>query len=386
MLPPVDKLQRSVVVHLVVCPTRLLDICASTAQAMDSATNGLAGMPVIRPLTVRRSMRLSSTDKPISLPEPDPVVPIPSSPARKRRKTTVTESPDALPPLLPAEEVVQCTTLAQPKLPFSLVEAQKHLCHVDPRFQALFAQMDLKTYEELRDGQVKELNLFRVLTTSILGQQISWRAARSIMYKFCRVFEPTLPLQPDFERLPKEQLPFPTPLQVLDASEESLRSAGLSSAKITYVRDVARRFGDGRLDVRKIVGMDPEACINELVQVRGVGRWTAEMLLMFALRSPDVLPVGDLGVQRGMVRFYLADTTNLTVSEQKRKSNYVPNEQVCECPLPPSTLSLGDLRLRAQGRKTAKKMYLDPHEMAALAKPWAPFRSVACMFMWSIEG
>ncbi|WFD20598.1 DNA-3-methyladenine glycosylase II [Malassezia caprae] len=337
--------------------------------------DGLVGMPEIEP--VRRSLRLSGTEKPIALIEPDPTVQIPSLPARKRRKTTVSESSDTLPPLLPAEEVAQCTTLAQPKLPFSLVEAQQHLCRVDPRFQALFAQMDLKTYEELRDGQVKELNLFRVLTTSILGQQISWLAARSIMYKFCRVFDPTLPLQPDFERLPKEQLPFPTPLQVLDASDESLRGAGLSSAKITYVRDVARRFGDGRLDVRKIVGMDPETCIAELVQVRGVGRWTAEMLLMFALRSPDILPVGDLGVQRGMVRFYLADAATLTVSEQKRKGNYVPIEQVRECPRPPSTVSLDDLRLRAQGKKTARKMYLDPHEMAALAGPWAPFRSVA---------
>ena len=340
-------------------------------------------MSVVKPAPVRRSMRLSSTSKPIELSKIDSVAP---TPARKRRKAVVSESPNTLPPLLPAEEVAQCTTLVQPKLPFSLAEAQEHLCRVDPRFHTLFAQMDLKMYEELRDGQVKELNFFRVLTTSILGQQISWLAARRIMYKFCRVFDPSLPLQPDFEHLPKDKLPFPTPLQVLDATDESLRSAGLSSAKITYVRDVARRFGDGRLDVRKIVGMDPEACIAELVQVRGVGRWTAEMLLMFALRSPDVLPVGDLGVQRGIVRFYLADTAGLIVSAQKRKSSYVPADQTSKCPFPASTLSLEDLRLRAQGKKTARKMYLDPHEMAALAEPWAPFRSVACMFMWSIEG
>ncbi|WFD28429.1 DNA-3-methyladenine glycosylase II [Malassezia nana] len=333
---------------------------------------------------VRRSVRLSANASSSVLPAQTDDVSYASPPPRKRGKVAV-DATD-LPPLLSADEVALCTTLAQPKLPFSLEEARAHLCHVDPRFETLFAQMDLKNYEELRDGQVKELNLFRVLTTSILGQQISWLAARSILYKFCRVFDPSLAPEPDFSLLPKEQLPFPTPLQVLDATDEALRNAGLSSAKITYVRDVARRFGDGRLDVRKIVAMDPEACVAELVQVRGVGRWTAEMLLMFAMRSPNVLPVGDLGVQRGMVRFYLADAAGLTVSAHKRKDTLVPDAAKRTCPFPSSTLSLADLRLRAQGQKTAKKMYLDPHEMTALAAPWAPFRSVACMFMWSIEG
>lgn len=83
------------------------------------------------------------------------------------------------------------TTLAFPSLPFSLDEARKHLIGQDVRFERLFEQIELKTYNELENGEVKELNIFRSLVTSILGQQISWLAARSIAYKFSRLFFPS---------------------------------------------------------------------------------------------------------------------------------------------------------------------------------------------------
>ncbi|WFC94801.1 DNA-3-methyladenine glycosylase II [Malassezia brasiliensis] len=287
-------------------------------------------------VSVRRSQRLgngakaavvAAGAKPPVHPEPPVAAPVPkraklqtatprAAPAARASHTVK----DELLPLLSPEEVARCTTLEQPRLTFDLQEAKAYLCARDPRFVSLFAQMDLKTYEELRDGEVKELNLFRVLVTSILGQQISWLAARSILYKFCRVFAPHLDEKPDFATLNRDKLPFPTPHIVLDASDEQLRSAGLSGAKINYVRDIARRFADGRLDVRRIVRLSHDECIAELTQVKGVGRWTAEMLLMFALRSPNVLPVGDLGVQRGMVRFYMSGPQGPRVSEHKRKA------------------------------------------------------------------
>lgn len=304
------------------------------------------------------------------------------SPAPKKVKRAATHEAEL--PLLSEDQVALCTTLAQPRLSFSLEDARDHLCKVDARFSSLFAQMDLKAYKDLESS--KELNLFRVLTTSILGQQISWMAARSIVYKFCRLFSPHLPKDPDMNHVNRDELPFPTPLQLLQATDEQLRSAGLSMSKIKYVRDVAQRFGDGRMDVRRIVHLDPETCIQELTEIKGVGRWTAEMLLMFALRSPDILPVGDLGVQRGIVRFYLSNAASLTVSERKRKADYASQKGEDQPgPLPPGPISHAELKNRSNGNKTKKKMYLDDHEMVALAAPWAPYRSVACMFMWSIE-
>lgn len=345
-------------------------------------------MPVIKPSTARRSSRLLG--KTASAPVIQvPTLPIESKPAPRVKRVKIEAAPPSLPPLLPDDQVYQCTTIEQPVLPFSLDTAKAHLCRVDPRFKALFAQMELKVYDEMYRGDVKQLNLFRTLTTSILGQQISWRAARSILYKFCRLFEPSMPSVDEIHvaAVDKEQWPFPTPRQVLQVSDEALRSAGLSGAKIKYVRDVARRFADGRLDVRKIVQMDPEACIAELTQVKGVGRWTAEMLLMFAMRSPDILPVGDLGVQRGMVHFYMADHHGPTITEAKRQATYTPSalDTHTDLPYPTTTVTRSTLAQRARGQKTSKKMYLDPEEMHALALPWAPYRSVACMFMWSID-
>lgn len=360
----------------------------------------LLSMTVTKPNTsVRRSQRLGHGAKaaalaaapgaPVPTPKPAPADDLALEPPPKKARTTkrAPAAPAEEPPLLTREESALCTTLQQPKLPFDLDMARAFLCDKDPRFEPLFQQLDLKMYNELRDGELKELNLFRVLTTSILGQQISWLAARSINYKFCRTFAPHLDEQPDFGTLDREKLPFPTPHDILDASDEQLRSAGLSNAKVKYVRDLARRFADGRLDVRRIVHMSHDECIDELTQVKGVGRWTAEMMLMFALRFPDVLPVGDLGVQRGMVYFYTSGAQGPVVSDRKKKQDAVLPVEPTDAeamPLPSANLSHATLRSRAQGNKTKKNMYLDAHEMEELAAPWAPYRSVASMFMWSL--
>lgn len=94
----------------------------------------------------------------------------------------------------------------------------------------------------------------------------------------------SLPEKPDFALTPRETLPFPTPHACLRASEQDLRSAGLSGAKVKYVLDISRRFAEGTLDVRRLVTLGEEEIIKELVEIKGVGPWTAQMLLMFALR------------------------------------------------------------------------------------------------------
>ena len=138
--------------------------------------------------------------------------------------------------------------------------------------------------------------------------------------------------------------------------------------------------------MRRLVHLDPETCIQELTEIKGVGRWTAEMLLMFALRSPDILPVGDLGVQRGIVRFYLSNAASLTVSERKRKADYASQKREDQPgPLPPGPISRAELMSRSNGPRTNTILVLDDPEVVALAARGAPYRSVACMFMWSIE-
>src|SRR5439155_20781350 len=91
---------------------------------------------------------------------------------------------------------------------------------------------------------------------------------------------------------------------VLAAGPEALRTAGLSGMKTRYVLDLAERVADGRLDLGRLATLDDDAVIAELVQVRGIGRWTAEMFLIFSLGRPDVLPVDDLGFRTAVKRHY----------------------------------------------------------------------------------
>lgn len=352
----------------------------------------------------------------------------------KAAKVKAPEEPFVIPADASEEDCLTRTTVPFPALPFDLEKARVHLCSADQRFERLFRKVPVRCYEEALEpstSDTKDLNLFKTITTSILGQQISWLAARSVLYKFCRLFSPeTMPEKPDFVGFPREQWPFPTPLMVLRTPDEDLRAAGLSFAKIKYVKDLAGRFVDGRLDIRQILELDDEeACVTELSKVKGVGRWTSEMILMFAMRKPDILPCADLGVQKGMLNFFLSDARGPKISVKKRKPGEeddevdVTKEKVKqEGPLEP-TQEKGEqvpllaqtevmpkpepgfsgeddgsfehlistehglcrqvLQSRAKGNKIKGGQYLSPDEMKALAETWSPYRSVACMFMWA---
>ncbi len=127
---------------------------------------------------------------------------------------------------------------------------------------------------------------FQTLARSIVGQQISVKAAQSVWNRFAAASGTV------------------APEAVLRLRSARLRACGLSERKAEYVRDLARHFVDGSIDARRWPDMDDEAVIAELVGVRGVGRWTAEMFLMFSLLRPDVFPVGDLGLRRALSRHY----------------------------------------------------------------------------------
>lgn len=106
---------------------------------------------------------------------------------------------------------------------------------------------------------------------------------------------------------------FPTPKQVANAPMTTLRAAGLSQRKAEYVQDLATRFADGRLSANRLLQLSDEEVMKELCAVRGIGKWTVEMFMIFTLRRPNVLPHGDLGIQKGLVRWHTQINPNVHV-------------------------------------------------------------------------
>ncbi|KAH8083774.1 DNA glycosylase [Cristinia sonorae] len=218
--------------------------------------------------------------------------------------------------VLPPVVTEEGRSLVPAKLSFSFEEARAHLIRADPRFEDVFERLRCKPFEHL-----EQFDPFSTLASSILGQQISWKAARSIKHRFIRLFNPSLPEKPDDYNMVDY---FPTAQDVVKMDMASLRTAGLSQRKAEYVLDLAARFADGRLSTEKLLQANDEELYEMLIAVRGVGKWTVDMFAIFSLRRPDILPVGDLGVQRGVVRWFLAlhsPDYNVTISPDKLPSN-----------------------------------------------------------------
>jgi DNA-3-methyladenine glycosylase II len=128
---------------------------------------------------------------------------------------------------------------------------------------------------------------FQTLARAIVGQQISVKAADSVWGRFA-----------EFAR-------HVTPAHIVTLEPDALAACGLSRRKAEYLRDLAGHFVDGRVEPARWKKMDDEAVIAELTDVRGIGRWTAEMFLIFSLRRPDVWPVDDIGLQKAVALHYL---------------------------------------------------------------------------------
>ena len=129
---------------------------------------------------------------------------------------------------------------------------------------------------------------FATLARAIVGQQISVKAAQSVWDRVTACLEQRI-----------------TPESVIERTRPALRACGLSDRKTEYIADLAQHFADGRIHVARWPDMPDEDIIAELVEVRGIGRWTAEMFLMFNLLRPDVFPLDDLGLQKGIcVNYY----------------------------------------------------------------------------------
>ncbi len=158
-----------------------------------------------------------------------------------------------------------------------------HLRRVDPVLGRIIAQVRKAPPPPRREG-----THYDALIRAIIYQQLSGKAAATIHRRFCELFP---------RARPRAEL-------VLAASDDRLRAAGVSRQKISYLRDLATRVADGSLPLAHLGRLPDDAIIEHLVQVKGIGRWTAQMFLMFRLGRLDVLPELDLGIQNAVHRAY----------------------------------------------------------------------------------
>jgi DNA-3-methyladenine glycosylase II len=188
-------------------------------------------------------------------------------------KTLATSSPSAVAAVQSAEPAMT--------VPAYWAEACKHLVKKDRVMKRLIPQFGNTGLQSRGDA-------FGTLARSIVGQQISVKTAQSVWHRF--------------EVLPKEM----TPSNVLKLKIDDMRAAGLSARKVEYLVDLALHFDAGSVHVQNWATMTDEAIIAELIAIRGIGRWTAEMLLIFHLMRPNVLPLDDVGLINGISKSYFS--------------------------------------------------------------------------------
>ena len=171
-------------------------------------------------------------------------------------------------------------TLSSKNLQIS--EAFKFLISVDKRIKALIDNYDL-------EGLNPEKSYLKSLVRSIIFQQLSGRAAKTIFDRFMALFLEEKNLNAN---------------EILSLDSALMRSVGISSSKVNYIKNIAKSFVEKSIDYPNFSKLTDDQIIESLVSIKGVGRWTAQMFLIFTLKRPDVFPEGDLGVRKGFQLFY----------------------------------------------------------------------------------
>mgnify|MGYP003339360782 CR=1 FL=1 len=205
-------------------------------------------------------------------------------------------------------------TVTPPQLTTDYARARRVLGRQDPVMQQLMRRIG-----PCRLASRQHTDAFKALVHAIISQQLSTKAAATIARRFLELCGPGVP----------------TPAKVAALSDEQLRGVGLSGQKTRYMRDLCTRVLDRSLPLASIHTLDDEAVIETLTAVKGIGRWTAEMFLLFRLHRPDVLPVGDLGILKAVKEQY--------------------------------------------GLRTLPS----PERLRKIGEHWRPYRSVACWYLWA---
>ena len=195
-----------------------------------------------------------------------------------------------------------------------MTKAQRALIDADPVLGALIEEIGPLTVaeRERRRSTQRPQDPFGALVRTIVGQQLSTKAARTIHGRLLDLFGGRTP----------------TPAKLAAAREEDLRAAGLSGRKATYLRDLAGHVLDGSLELGRLAELTDEEVIEEIVAVRGLGRWSAEMFLMFHLERPDVVSGGDLGIRRAIQLAYGLDEMPTPAEVVERAEAWRPNRSL----------------------------------------------------------
>ncbi|RFU25452.1 hypothetical protein B7463_g10890, partial [Scytalidium lignicola] len=219
-----------------------------------------------------------------------------------------------------------------------LEEANAHLIKIEPRLKICIDQNYCHILSP--EGLDEEIDAFQSLVRSIISQQVSGAAAKSIKTKFIALFNLDKP-DPSIHV-------FPTPIEVCSKSLDTLRTGGLSQRKAEYIKGLAEKFVSGELTTSLLVSATYEQLREALIKVRGLGQWSVEMFAFFELKRLDVFSTGDLGVQRGMAAFMGRDVE----------------------------------KLKAKG---GKWKYMSESEMLEIAEKFRPYRSLFMWYMWQWE-
>lgn len=160
--------------------------------------------------------------------------------------------------------------------------SEKHLSKSDPVLRVFMKQVELQPLK-------LQKNYFEALVRAIANQQLSGKAAQTILNRMLALFKPGR---------------FPTPQEYLKMSDKKLRSIGFSNSKVSYTKNVARFFIEREKDIKRIHKLIDEEVINLLTEIKGIGVWSAEMFLIFSLGREDVFSYGDLGLRKGLQKIY----------------------------------------------------------------------------------
>ena len=190
--------------------------------------------------------------------------------------------------------------------PLSVKKAVKYLRQSDPE---LIPLLDAFKIQDLQP----ETDYFKSLTRSIVYQQLSGKAAKTISDRFILLYE---------------DKSYPTPVDVINTDHEKLRSVGLSNSKAQYIKNIAHAFLDNPDTYESLEKMDDHDIIDTLITIKGVGPWTAQMFLMFTLNRPDVFPVTDLGVQKGFQHYYKLSEMPTPGQMLKKSEQWAPYRTV----------------------------------------------------------
>lgn len=298
---------------------------AGTSKKKTNASNGNGVTKKSRKPPTRRTTREKQTEKDTAGSAPEEAWATPQTPSKHRDVTSIADNLILTPPQpprldRPVEPHTTNATLVTPRgssvvaypsiedispsktgLPRPtattgtlLEKALEHLIAVDARLKPVVEQHHCHLFSP--EGLAEQIDPFDSLVSSIIGQQVSGAAARSIKNKFLDLFDTeTGDLQADATTKAKRR--FPTPAQVAKLDIPTLRTAGLSQRKAEYIQGLAEKFSNGELSTQKLLRASDEEVMEMLIAVRGLGRWSVEMFSCFALKRTDVFSTGDLGVQ-----------------------------------------------------------------------------------------